>query len=154
MQASGRDLMSANVSHDSSSYNHNHTPIVTVRSPPSQAHSNSLQPHEHIDLYDSQPFLTHRATESFSRTRPLFPNRPDSFIPRPSAQYDQTMNFSASHNPAGTREAPASAEPSPVEMGPSWHGKPKRTRRFRRRRGVDQSQVTLSEEATTSAFPT
>ena len=154
MQASGQDLMSANVGHDSSSYNHNHTPIATVRSPLSQAHSNSLQPHEHIDSYDLQPFLTHRATESFSRTRPLYPNRPESVIPYPSAQYGQTMNFSTPHSPASTREALASAELSPVEMGPSWYGKPKRTRRFRRRGGVDQSQVTSSEGATTSAYPT
>lgn len=38
-----------------------------------------------------------RAQDNFPQTRPLYPNRPDQFIPRPSAQYDQTMTFSTDY---------------------------------------------------------
>jgi hypothetical protein len=149
MQASGHDPVNASLGHGNSSYKHNGISVTAVKSHPSHAHNTTLQSYGHNTLHDRQPFLTHRATESFSRTRPPYPNRPGLFVPSPSAQYDQTLSFFTHHSTTVTMEEPVPTEPSRDESRPHRYGKRKRgPRRSKRRRVAGESQATLLKGAT------
>jgi hypothetical protein len=64
-----------------------------------------IQTYTHLDA--QQPTSTQSAVYSFSQSRPSYPNRTITFIPRTNSAYDETMTFSP-HQPT----APSETEPA------------------------------------------
>ena len=60
--------------------------------------------------------------DSFSQTRPQYPDRPLSFVPRSSAQYDQTMSFATRRDDNPTMEQVATSH-SQNESESDRHGR-------------------------------
>jgi len=63
-----------------------------------------------------------RGTESFSRTRPQYPDRTDFFVPRPTVQYDETMGFSALRNHGANAYQALDADLTQQQSSPRRHG--------------------------------
>ncbi|KAF2624143.1 hypothetical protein BU25DRAFT_413714 [Macroventuria anomochaeta] len=151
-QESGRDPINASLISNKSHSDVN-TLSATNRPTSSRPTNAFMQPQKDTNSYDRQTHSTRR-TESFSQTLPLYPDRPSSFVPRPSAPYDQLMNFSTWQHTPPTMEEAANAGHLRGNFKSCRHGKHRHgPRRSRRRRGADASQAMLLEEVTTSVNP-
>ncbi|KAF3050522.1 hypothetical protein E8E11_009040 [Didymella keratinophila] len=62
-----------------------------------------------------------REMESFLRTRPQYPDRTDFFVPRPTAQYDETMGFSALQNHGANAYQALDADLTQQQSSPRRH---------------------------------
>jgi hypothetical protein len=81
--------------------------------------STSMQPQQESSACGRRS----RGTDSFSRTRPEYPSRPNFFIPRTSTQYDETMSLFAARGHSSSVDQDVDTGHARPQSGTHHHGK-------------------------------